>query len=321
MNFASTGSGLKFNKHQTMTPIFHHMKYILLNLTVLFLLPFVHLHAEEDDDKLRIIVIGGHPDDAEYKAGGTAVKWAKLGHHVQLVSATNGDVSDRKGTREEVAARRKAEVEACARKLGVSARVLDIPDGELMPDLETRKLFVRVIREWRADIVIGHRASDYHPDHRAVAQLIQDCSFLVTASRFCPDVPALDSMPVFLFSSDNFTTPRPFEPDIAVALDEVFNQKLDGLHEIESQVYERRGGTSVAPPAGDEKARRFWLKIRWSGRQRKEAYKYRDLLVELYGEEKGRAVQFAETFELSQYGRQPKPTELRTKLFPFFGAE
>ncbi len=47
-----------------MAPIFHRMKYILLNLTVLFLLPFVHLHAEEDDDKLRIMVIGGHPDAA-----------------------------------------------------------------------------------------------------------------------------------------------------------------------------------------------------------------------------------------------------------------
>jgi len=302
------------------------MKHLLLTLTALTFLPFTHIHAEEDDGKLRIIVIGGHPDDAEYKAGGTAVKWAKLGHHVQLVSATNGDVSDRKGTREEVAARRKAEVEACARKLGVSARVLDIPDGELMPDLATRKLFVRLIREWRADIVIGHRASDYHPDHRAVAQLIQDCSTLLTAHRYCPDVPALDAVPVFLFTSDHFTTPRPFAPDIAVGLDDVFDQKLDGLHEIASQVYGDGGinqskSMRAAPPASDEKARRFWMKARWSGRQRKEAFKYRDLLVELYGEEKGRAVQFAETFELSQYGRQPTPKELRTKLFPFFGQQ
>jgi LmbE family N-acetylglucosaminyl deacetylase len=181
------------------------MKLFIILLTALTLSPFVHLQAADDDGKLRIIVIGGHPDDAEYKAGGAAVKWAKLGHHVQLVSATNGDVSNNKGTREEVAAKRKAEVEACARKLGVSARVLDIPDGELMPDLATRKIFVRLIREWRADIVIGHRASDYHPDHRAVAQLIQDCSTLVTAHRYCSDVPALDASPVFLFTSDHFS--------------------------------------------------------------------------------------------------------------------
>lgn len=271
----------------------------------------------EDDGKLRIVVFGGHPDDAEYKAGGTAVKWARLGHHVLLVSATNGDLSDRPGTREEVAARRRAEVEACAEKLGVTARVLDISDGALVADLETRELFVRVMREWRADVVIGHRASDYHPDHRAVAQLMQDSSFLVTARRFCPDTPALDRMPVFLFTSDHFTTPRPFQPDIAVALDDAFDQKMDGLHEIVSQVYEGRGGVSKAPPASDDAARRFWSKRRWAGRQGKEADQYRDLLIELYGEEKGKAVKYAETFEVSEYGRQPTLEELK-QLFPFY---
>ncbi len=275
-------------------------------------LPLVSSASEED--KLRIVVFGGHPDDAEYKAGGTAVKWARLGHHVLLVSATNGDLSDRPGTREEIAMRRTAEVEACAERLGVTARVLDIHDGELIPDLKTREVFVRVMREWRADIVLGHRASDYHPDHRAVAQLMQDSSFLVTAGRYCPDVPALEKMPVFLFTSDKFTTPRPFDPDVAVAVDDAFEQKLVGLHEISSQVY----GGPAAPPANDEKARRFWLRARWSGRQSKEAEQYRDQLIALYGEEKGKAVKYAETFEVSEYGRQPSEKELK-QLFPFFG--
>ena len=44
------------------------------------------------DGKLRIIVFGAHPDDAEYRGAGVAMKWAKLGHHVKLVSATNGDI-------------------------------------------------------------------------------------------------------------------------------------------------------------------------------------------------------------------------------------
>ena len=48
--------------------------------------------VQKPDGKLRIIVFGAHPDDAEYKAGGTAAKWAKLGHHVKLVSVTNGDI-------------------------------------------------------------------------------------------------------------------------------------------------------------------------------------------------------------------------------------
>ena len=41
-----------------------------------------------DDGKLRIIVFGAHPDDAELEAGGTAALWASMGHHVKFVSTT-----------------------------------------------------------------------------------------------------------------------------------------------------------------------------------------------------------------------------------------
>jgi LmbE family N-acetylglucosaminyl deacetylase len=288
------------------------MQFPTFALTLVFMLLPDSLRAEDADSKLRIVVFGGHPDDAEYKAGSTAVKWARLGHQVKLVSGTNGDVSDRPGTKEEVAARRAAEVTACARKLGVTSQVLNYHDGELVPSLEARKTFVRIIREWRADIVIGHRPSDYHPDHRAVAILLQDSSFLVTASRFFPEVAALAKMPVYLFTSDDFTTPRSFKPDLAVALDD--------LHEIASQVYESRTTIPGVPPASDESARRAWLKKRWTVRQSAEADKYRDLLVKLYGEESGRAVELAETFEISEYGRRPSSEVLR-RLFPFFGTK
>jgi hypothetical protein len=294
------------------------LRYVTALLSLSLLIPAI-AHAEGDDGKLRIIVFGGHPDDAEYKAGGTAVQWARLGHHVKLVSATNGDVSDQPGTKEQVAAQRKAEVTACARKLGVTAQVLDIHDGEIEPTLEMRKIFIRLIREWRADIVIGHRPWDYHPDHRAVGILLQDASFLVTAHRFCPEVPALEKMPVILFTSDDFTTPQPFTPTIAVALDDAFEQKLDGLHEIPSQVYGRDSAASARgiPPASNDAGRRLWLKMRWGARQGSEADKYRDLLIKLYGPEKGKAVKAAETFEISEYGRRPKPEEIKV-LFPFF---
>jgi LmbE family N-acetylglucosaminyl deacetylase len=295
-----------------------HLGYMTALLSLTLLIPSF-ARAESDDGKLRIIVFGGHPDDAEYKAGGTAVKWARLGHHVKLVSATNGDVSDQPGTKEEVAALRKAEVMACARKLGVTAQVLDIHDGEIEPTLETRKIFIRLIREWRADIVIGHRPGDYHPDHRAVGMLLQDASFLVTARRFCPEVPALKKMPVILFTSDEFTTPKPFTPTIAVALDDAFEQKLDGLHEIPSQVYGRDSVASARgiPPASNEAGRRNWLKKHWETRNGSEANTYRDLLIKLYGPEQGKAVKVAETFEISEYGHQPKPEEIKV-LFPFF---
>ncbi len=278
------------------------------------------LHAQNDDGKLRIIVFGAHPDDAEYKAGGSAVKWARQGHHVKLVSVTNGDIGHWKEAGGPLALRRAAEVAACAKKLGVTSQVLDIHDGELVPTLEYRKLLTRVIREWKADIVIAPRPWDYHPDHRYVGVLIQDAAFMVAVPFIVPDVPPLKKNPVFLYSSDGFQKPYPFTPDIAVSVDDSFDQKLDGIHELTSQHYE--GGANGSeehvksvPPASDEVGRRAWLKRRWGARQGNEADKYRDLLIKLYGEEKGKAVKYAETFEICEYGRRPSLEEIK-KLFP-----
>lgn len=276
-----------------------------------------------DDGKLRIIVFGAHPDDAEYKCGGTAAKWAALGHHVKLVSVTNGDIGHWNMAGGPLAQRRAAEVRAVAKKLGVASEVLDIHDGELLPTLEHRKLITRLIREWKADIVIAHRPWDYHPDHRYVGVLVQDAAFMVTVPFFAPDTPALKKNPVFLFSSDGFQRPYPFHADIAVAIDDVFEQKITAISELVSQAYE--GGASGSeefvasvPPAADAQARRAWLKERWIQRQGGDANRFRDALIEWYGEERGQGVKYAEVFEICEYGRRPTPAEIRT-LFPFFG--
>ncbi len=278
--------------------------------------------AKKPDDKLRIIVFGAHPDDAEYKAGGTGAKWAKLGHHVKLVSVTNGDIGHWQMAGGPLAQRRTAEAKAAAKVLGVTSEVLDIHDGELLPTLEYRKLITKVIREWKADIVIAHRPWDYHPDHRYVGVLVQDAAFMVTVPFFCPDIPPLKKNPVFLYSSDGFRKPYPFNPDVAVSLDDVFDTKVDAIHELPSQAYE--GGASGSeehvrnvPPEQDPVARKAWLKTRWGNRQSAEANQARDVLIRLYGEERGKAVKYAETFEICEYGSRPNAQELK-RLFPFF---
>src|SRR5436190_9196535 len=184
---------------------------------VLFVVPMLAALANSShsvsgadaDGKLRVLVFGAHPDDAEFKAGGTAAKWAKAGHHVKLVSVTNGDIGHWKMAGGPLAQRRTAEVQAAAKKLGTESQVLDIHDGELLPTLENRKLITKVIREWKADIVISHRPWDYHPDHRYVGVLVQDAAFMVTVPFFCPDVPYLEKNPIFLYYGDRFERPNP----------------------------------------------------------------------------------------------------------------
>src|SRR5215213_8436610 len=96
-------------------------------------LPAPRVAAADPPAKLRIIVFGAHPDDAELKAGGTAAKWAKLGHAVKMVSVTNGDIGHWREAGGPLAKRRTAEVQRADKILGVTAQVLDIHDGELEP--------------------------------------------------------------------------------------------------------------------------------------------------------------------------------------------
>jgi len=297
------------------------LSYATALLSFTLMLPLT-ARAEGDDGKLRIIVFGAHPDDAQYTSGGTAAKWAKLGHHVKLVSVTNGDIGHWQSAGGPLAQRRLAEVKKADAIVGAETLVMDIHDGELVPTLENRQKIIRAIREWRADIVIAHRPWDYHPDHRYVGVLVQDAAFMVTVPYICSDVPPLKKNPLFLYSSDGFQKPYPFKADIAVSVDDVFDQKLTAIHEMPSQHYE--GGASGSeehvakvPPASDEAARKAWLRERWERRQGGEAKRSRDALIKYYGPEKGAVVKFAEAFEICEYGRQPTAEEIKV-LFPFF---
>ncbi len=80
----------------------------------------------QQDDKLRIIVFGAHPDDAQYKAGGTAAKWARAGHKVKLVSVTNGDIGHWQSAGGPLAQRRLAEVKKADALIGATTEVFDI---------------------------------------------------------------------------------------------------------------------------------------------------------------------------------------------------
>jgi LmbE family N-acetylglucosaminyl deacetylase len=274
----------------------------------------------QDDGKLRIICFGAHPDDCELQAGGVAALWAAKGHHVKFVSVTNGDIGHWRDAGGPLAKRRTAEVERAAKVLGITTQVLDIHDGELLPTLDNRRTITRLIREWKADIVMSHRPNDYHPDHRYTGVLVQDSAYMVAVPFWCPDTPPLKSNPVFFFYPDSFQKPNPFKPDIAVSIDPVMSRKLDALDTLESQFYEggALGSADLIPsdPAKQQDRRRQ-VRENFANRNRSLADRFRTTLTEWYGKDAGEKIQHAEAFEICEYGRRPNKAEL-AKLFPFF---
>ena len=274
---------------------------------------------QANDGKLRIIIFGAHPDDAEYFGAGVAMKWAKAGAHVKLVSATNGDIGHWQMAGGPLAARRKAEVTETDRQLGVATEVLDIHDGEILPTLENRRMFTRLIREWNADIVITNRPNDYHPDHRYTSILVQDSAYMVTVPFFCPDIPILKKNPVFLYAPDRFQKPNPFHPDVAVGIDEVMEPTLDALLVMKSQIQEggANGYAGLYPDdAAGRQRRDAEVRKSLAGRYAGYANRFRDALVKFYGEDKGNKIHYAQAFEVCEYGRQPSQADLK-QMFPF----
>jgi len=272
--------------------------------------------------KLRIIAFGAHPDDCELDEAGIGAKFAAQGHAFKCVAVTNGDIGHWGTAGGPLALRRHAEAEKAARILGIESQVLDNHDGELMVTLENRKTIARLIREWKADVVISHRPNDYHPDHRYTGVLVMDAAYMVQVPFFDPDVPPLTRNPVFLFSEDRFQKPNPFSGDIVVGIDDVIDKKLAVVEAMESQFYE--GGCCDLPPGGlptdaaGKEARRKEVRDRFTKRFASTADRFRAKLDEEYGPERGAAVKYAEAFEVCEYGRQPSKEEIR-HLFPFFG--
>lgn len=252
------------------------------------------------------------------KAGGTCAKWRAAGFKASIVCATNGDAGHYEQQAEVLGPRRVAEAAASAEVIGASSEVLDIHDGELQPTLEVRKQIVAIIRRHEADVVITHRPNDYHPDHRYTAQIVQDAAYMVTVPHVVPEVPSLRKNPVFMYFMDHFDKPCPFEADVTVAVDDVMPTKWAMLHEMESQIYEWlawHDGLLDTVPKGDAE-RLAWMEKTWGPRFEAATRRNAEGLRRWYGEGAAETTQYAESFEVSEYGHQPSEGELR-EIFPF----
>lgn len=270
------------------------------------------------DKPLRIIAIFAHPDDAESKMGGTAALWAEMGHEVKFVSITNGDAGHHEIGGGVLAKIRTAEAQEAARRLGVKEYVvLDNHDAELLPHLHIRQQVIREIRKWDADIVLGLRINDYHPDHRYAGVLVMDAAYMVVVPNVTPDTPPLEKNPVFLYMHDRFRFPYPFQNDIVVGIDKALDKKIDGLDAHTSQMYEWLpwvGGRIDEVPEGAVE-RRAWLAQRWQRSNVTDAHM--PALQKYYGADASK-IKYVEAFEIAEYGYQPSEEEIK-RFFPMLG--
>ena len=263
---------------------------------------------------MKYLVIGAHPDDPDYCFGGTALVLCRAGHCVKFVSMTNGDRGHHLMAPEALAARRYEEAQKAARFSGVSEYVI-LPnhDTELLPSLENRRHVIRLIREFAPDVVVTHRSCDYHPDHRAVAQIVMDAAFLIGVPHCCPETPALRRTPVFCCAYDAFRKPAPFHADALVDISAEIDRKADLLLCHDSQFMEWLPWIDLGmndfnkDSMSLEEKRAFLKKYYWLHRFQEVAQMYRDLAIRYYGHE----LAYAEAFEISEYGAPVEPASFQ----------
>lgn len=270
---------------------------------------------------MYVLCVGAHPDDCESAMGGTAALFVRRGDTVRFLSVTNGD----KGHFAEeyirnpcaLAERRRGEATDAAAAIGCEYRCLGLHDGEVYVTKEVTEAMIRAIRGFGPigrgpDLVITNRPCDYHRDHRYTAQIVLDALYMLTVPPACPDTPHLRRLPVVAYWQDDFTEFGAFQPDVVIPIDAAIAQKVNAVSAHVSQFmewipYNAGSHDAFADFPTDRAAQRQRIERLYRERAARWAQRWPDMVPP--------GTQFAEAFQISDYGNQPNAEQLRA-LFP-----
>jgi LmbE family N-acetylglucosaminyl deacetylase len=253
--------------------------------------------------------LGAHPDDAEFFAGGLLHEHAARSSEIRLISVTNGQSGHHTQSADELVERRRREAKASGDILGCEYVCWDFPDGSLQPSLHVREAIIREIRRFEPDLVLTHRPWDYHPDHRAVGQAIQDASYMVMVPKIAPGYAVPKQEPVVAYMVDMFTRPVGFRADFVLDATEHLEGILKMLACHESQFFEwipwieRIQDMPTEPKAWATWMKRFYLE-RTAGRGSR-----------FWNLDWGPVPLLIEAYEISEYAGK-LPTSVQDRLFP-----
>ena len=134
--------------------------------------------SNADDDppgrKLKIIVVGAHPDDPETGCGGTMARYSGEGHDVAAMYLTRGEAGVAGKTHEEAARLRTSELEEACRILGIRPLFAGQIDGEAKITNEDYDGLRKILESEQPDVLFTHWPIDTHRDHRAASLLTYD---------------------------------------------------------------------------------------------------------------------------------------------------
>lgn len=192
----------------------------------------------------RALVIGAHPDDNEFGAGGTTAKLAAQGWDVTFIIATNGNKGshDPNMSSYRLSEIREHEQHAAAEALGVRRVIfLRNNDGELEPTPALRSEFALYIRHFKPHAIFTHdpwRHYMLHPDHRAVGFAVIEA---IVNARDHLFMPGLGQIGIGVWRPEALYLWMAEQPDYAEDISGFVDQKIAALREHHSQLDDNEG--------------------------------------------------------------------------------
>jgi LmbE family N-acetylglucosaminyl deacetylase len=142
-------------------------------------LPLSTLAETNSDDqttKLKVICVGGHPDDPESGCGGTLAKFSAAGHEVKVLYLTRGEAGIEGKSHKEAADIRTKEAEAACKVLNIKPFFLGQIDGDTVVNTEWINKMTEFMNSENPDLVFTQWPIDSHKDHQAASFLaMQAC--------------------------------------------------------------------------------------------------------------------------------------------------
>ncbi len=194
-------------------------KFLGASTALVAALPLTSLAAEGPvDRKLKVVCVGGHPDDPESGAAGTLARYAQEGHSASVVYLTRGERGISGKSLDEAATIRTAECEAACKIMGAKAHFFGQIDGATEVTKAHVDAMAKLLTDQSPDVIITHWPVDTHMDH-------QVASFLTIRAWM-----ALRERPqLYFFEVNTGSQSEGFRPDTYVDISSVVEKKKAAL--------------------------------------------------------------------------------------------
>jgi len=144
--------------------------------------------APSQDSGAAVLAVGAHPDDIEFMMSGTMLALGGRGVSLHMWSITDGSLGSDTAPPRELARVRLEESRASAQRAGAVLHEPVARDLELSCEPGLLKKAVSVIRLVQPRIILVPSPYDYHPDHRAAAEI-------AVVAAFARGIPAFEADP------------------------------------------------------------------------------------------------------------------------------